>query len=1073
MNNWYARFPIRLKNAIYFVAGNDLFKLEDEQTKPHLCLPCNGELFSLFPSENEEKIACISTEDGGPDIYIFDAITSTFERLTFFENKVKIIQFNSKSITFISNNAGAFRHDSIVYEYNFDSKQFCDKKLSQINSLDSDEKDSVFQKYGYGYSNWKGYKGGTAGQLWINEKRLITLDGNCLQPQIIGDRVYFLYDNGENGNVFSCTKQGDDLQQHTFHDKFQVQDLIKTNKKLLYTTGGEIGIFDTESKQDTILKLTGNMPHPDSRNFVPCPQKFMTAIDSDGIDLTVAVRGIVFKKGVFSGGLQKLTPDLRYRISGILNDKRIFAIKEPPTCKLVIFSNTNIENVSSEIKEITLPESKIGMAKPSPMKNFIAYSTHKHELHLVDYENGTVEIIFTAKYPLHTFDWSSNGEFLVYSAPLGLHQSQIRIYNTTTKTHHDLTDGSGYDCAPTFDPNGQFIAFISNRNTRCDYDPIKFDMNFLENNCIYAIPLQKDLNLLTPWKHIEKDENEKSDASTDSSAEKSTTTESDKSKTEEADDEKIVIIDFDNISKRIVVLPCERRNYQEIYAINDGKILLVSDNSGTEKKRMQPSELIETFCMKTLAQDLVFKGVSLVNLSYNKEHYIILDDEKFKILKAGEKGEETGYKKNSVFDPNDFRYSINQKQEWHQVMHEVWWLIREFFWSDKLSEIKWEKIWEKYEPYINNIRTREELDDLINEIQGEVGTSHAFILSSPTDDDLEPRGYLGFDTEYDNEEKKYRITQILPSNFSGNIINPILGANCDIKIGDFLLAIDKTKLDAHINTPEMMLQRKANTWITLEIESHIQKTTEDSENKEKIEKTIRSVDLMALSSDTMMRYRQWVEKNREYVHKISNNKAGYIHIPDMQKRGFQEFFTSYLKEYSKEVLIIDVRNNNGGNISSVILDQLQKKKLGLDIMRHGEITELPIESSNGSYILLVNAHTASDGEIFSHSFKLLNLGKIIGERTWGGVVGIMPRYHLIDGTLTSQPESATWFSDIQFSLENKGVIPDIEIINSHMAPCTPENDNQLNAAIEESLKFNIEKFEIIAQKSAHPIRSID
>jgi len=101
------------------------------------------------------------------------------------------------------------------------------------------------------------------------------------------------------------------------------------------------------------------------------------------------------------------------------------------------------------------------------------------------------------------------------------------------------------------------------------------------------------------------------------------------------------------------------------------------------------------------------------------------------------------------------------------------------------------------------------------------------------------------------------------------------------------------------------------------------------------------------------------------------------------------------------------------------------------------------------------------------------LGKIIGERTWGGVVGIMPRYHLIDGTLTSQPESATWFSDIQFSLENKGVIPDIEIINSHMVSCTTENDNQLNAAIKESLKFNIEKFEIIAQKSAHPIRSID
>ena len=166
--------------------------------------------------------------------------------------------------------------------------------------------------------------------------------------------------------------------------------------------------------------------------------------------------------------------------------------------------------------------------------------------------------------------------------------------------------------------------------------------------------------------------------------------------------------------------------------------------------------------------------------------------------------------------------------------------------------------------------------------------------------------------------------------------------------------------------------------------------------------------------------------------------------------GFAQFHRYFLTELDYDGLIVDVRFNGGGHVSSLILSKLARKRIGYDLTRWMGQEPYPRDSVAGPMIALTNENAGSDGDIFSHSFKLMGLGKLIGRRTWGGVIGIWPRNALVDGTLTTQPEFSFWFKDVGWGVENYGTDVDIEV------EITPKDfakgiDSQLNRGIKEIL----------------------
>ncbi|MCK4978791.1 MAG: PDZ domain-containing protein, partial [Candidatus Delongbacteria bacterium] len=278
-----------------------------------------------------------------------------------------------------------------------------------------------------------------------------------------------------------------------------------------------------------------------------------------------------------------------------------------------------------------------------------------------------------------------------------------------------------------------------------------------------------------------------------------------------------------------------------------------------------------------------------------------------------------------------------------------------------------------------------------------------------------PMGKLGCSYKLSKDGKFYTIENILYGDASSkNECSPLLRPGVNIENGDHLIAVNGTKVNRKTH-PRELLVNFPNQDITLTVVKKGKKTKKD-------------IVVNTLAFEMFLMYRNWVETNRAYVHKKSKGKTGYIHIPDMGNHGFSEFHRLYLSECQYDSMVVDVRYNGGGYVSQLLLEKLNRKVIAYDTIRWSKEAEsYPSHAVEGPMVALTNELAGSDGDIFSHSFKMMKMGKLVGKRTWGGVIGINGQYSLADGSGTTQPEYSFWFKDVQWGVENYGTDPDIDI----------------------------------------------
>ena len=213
----------------------------------------------------------------------------------------------------------------------------------------------------------------------------------------------------------------------------------------------------------------------------------------------------------------------------------------------------------------------------------------------------------------------------------------------------------------------------------------------------------------------------------------------------------------------------------------------------------------------------------------------------------------------------------------------------------------------------------------------------------------------------------------------------------------------------------------------------------------------REVLVTLLADETPARYREWVESNRAWVHTQSGGKVGYLHLPDMMSAGFAEFHRYFAAESDRDGLVVDLRYNRGGHVSQLLLEKVARRRVAWNQMRWGQPEPYPEAAAAGPVVALANEHAGSDGDIFSHNFKLMGIGPLVGTRTWGGVIGIWPRHTLVDGSTTTQPEYAFWFKDVGWGVENHGTDPTIEVDNAPQDGAAGR-DRQLEVALATALE---------------------
>jgi len=414
-------------------------------------------------------------------------------------------------------------------------------------------------------------------------------------------------------------------------------------------------------------------------------------------------------------------------------------------------------------------------------------------------------------------------------------------------------------------------------------------------------------------------------------------------------------------------------------------------------------------------------------------------------------------RKDGWIDSTRLRLRIDPLAEWRQMYREAWVLQREHFWRSDMNKIEWTKVYTRYWPLLERVKTRAELSDLLWEMQGELGTSHCYefggdYVKSPP---YYAVGYLGGEFSFDARKKMMKITRLFKGDsWIKNGSSPLTAAGVSLKVGDEIYAVNKQEISSYGSFFEL-LENKAGHKVELKV-----KRVASSSRKAKTKDGFDYVIVTVARSHGVALYREWVESNKEYVHKKSAGRVGYVHIPDMGPYGYAEFYRHYIAESRFDALIVDVRYNGGGHVSQHLLKVLAQRVLGFDVARYHGLTKYPNYAINGPIVALTNEMAGSDGDIFSHSFKMMKLGPLIGKRTWGGVIGINGQYSLRDGTITTQPEFSTWFQDVEWNVENYGTDPDIEV------DYTPEDyrqgsDPQLDRAL-----LEIEK----ALKKAPPLK---
>lgn len=1063
LNGYYQR-PTICGDLLVFLFEDDLW-LKDLSGKSPLAsrLTSNpGRASDPFLSPDGRFLAYTSLDEGHPEIYVTELDEMEPRRLTYLGEDTRCVGWSrdGKHILFTTSAGCPFNRIFQLAQVSPQGGPPEPLNLGPAAHISySPEKGRVIGRHTWDPARWKRYRGGTAGQLWIDKsengqfKRLEVVDGNLTRPLWVGDRLYFGSDHEGICNLFSCLPDGGDLQKHTDHQDFYLRYPNTDGKHLVYQCGGDIWLFDPKtSKTKKIAIEVHTQRQRLARRFV-AGNRFLQGygLNPDGSHTAVVSRGKPYVFAHWEGAVKQLgEPDgVRYRLLQWGPTGLFHVNDQSGEEEIGIFLST--ENQRHPEKYVSLTSgSDIGRVLDlglSPCGKRLWFTNHRHQLFALELNKTWLDYHTSEKKsskkeagpPLPTLievaedrfqriqeaAFSPDSQWLAFALSATRQDSRICLWNWEKQETTPVTTVPFQDWSPDFDPEGRFLYFLSCR----DFDPVKdnlfWEYSFPTACRPYLVTLQND----QPDPFLDRPRAPGADPPDWPSPYLETEAEKSKKKKGKKDVPKHLRVDLEGIQNRVRVFPVGEARYFGLLAAK-GKLILghtpVRPTLGKLQKTTGDEAIIEQFDFKSLELSTAFSGVSGFALSLDRSTLIYRTERALRVVKADKlsAGNGRGATRSSGWlDLNKVKVSIKPRAEWHQMLREAWRLMRDHFWDPDMASVDWQQVLTRYTPLLDRLSTRREFSDLLWEFQGELGTSHAYEYGG--DYHVGPyyaQGKLAATLKWDSRAKGYRIQEMADGDpRSEDETSPLRILHHPLEPGDIILAVNGNRV-SEMEPCEKFLVNQADSRVTLKV---LRKTSHRGEGKPEPQE----VEVPALRRETPVRYREWVERNRRFVHETSEGKLGYIHIPNMGADGFAEFHRSYYSEMEKSGLVIDVRYNGGGNVSGLLLEKLSRRKVGFDVQRWGAPIPYPQESLAGPMVALTNEQAGSDGDIFSHAFKLLGLGPLLGKRTWGGTIGIWPRHPLVDGTVTTQPEFAFWFPDVGWGVENYGTDPDEEVEN--------------------------------------------
>jgi tricorn protease len=1099
----YYRFPTIHQDTIVFVCEDDLWSISTGGGIARRLTANLGVTTHPAISPDGNWLAFIGRDEGAAEVYVMPAAGGEATRLTYLGANTRVLGWTPEGdIVFASNSAQPFRVMTLLYKINPQSRASEPLPYGPARSISfGPDGGVVIGRRSQELAYWKRYRGGTSGDLWIDIKgngkfkNLLKLKSNLINPMWLRDRVFFLSDHEGIGNLYSCTTRGTRIQRHTSLEDYYVRDPATDGRRIVYRTGADLYLLDPAKEgEKSHQKIDIDLHSPRtqrSRKFVGTASYLESVeLHPDGHSLAATVRGKPFTFSNWEGAVLRhgQPHGVRYRLPTWLNDGSSLLVvnDEAGEEAFTIFPGT--EPIAPDAAPVRFDELDIGRplnVTVSPHADLVVFSNHRFELMLLNLEEKSLRLLDKSDYGrIIGTDWSPDGKWVAYGFRTSQHTAAIKLCHIETgETHFVTSPRNLFDIGPSFDPQGKYLYFISYRDFDPVYDSVYFDLNFPRGSRPYLVTLQKETP--TPFiphpNHTPDNNNNGNNQATNNSKDQDSDEKSGKEANENdnegQDTTPAITIDLDDIQQRVVAFPVAEGKYARIRGIK-GKVLFTLfpvagslDQDWVSSEKTIGKGSLQVYDLAERKLEIIAGKVNDFEVSRKRSHLVYRSGKNLRVLKAGDKPDSnaSGFsRKSGWIQLTRIRTAIVPQSEWQQMFREAWRLQRDHFWTEDMSQVDWQKVYQRYYPLIERVASRAEFSDLLWEMQGELGTSHAYELGGDYRATAKyDQGFLGADFEYDAEQAGYRVTHIVQGDsWLERFDSPLNRPGVNIRPGDLLVAIDGQRLSPELS-PAQLLVNRARQEVQLSVLPGTPPNEPSGDSEAEAAPALRNVVVKAAAAEQRARYREWVELNRQTVHNATDGRVGYVHIPDMGPIGYAEFHRYYLAESERDGLIVDVRFNGGGHVSQLIVEKLARRRVGYDQPRYGKPEPYPDHSVLGPIVAITNEFAGSDGDIFSHVFKLLKLGPLIGKRTWGGVIGIWPRHSLVDGTITTQPEFSFWFEDVGWSVENYGTDPDIEV-DIKPQDYAKGRDTQLERAVAEVQRLLAENPPVIPQFDNRP-----
>jgi len=892
----------------------------------------------------------------------------------------------------------------------------------------------------FGYHPWKRYRGGWREKIWVGnpdipEYSLVNPSaGNTSSPMWADDgKIYFVSDSTGRSNFWSMTPDGSNLTQVTNYNKYDVRWPSLDSDRIIFQYGMDIVIHHIRSGEQIIPDIYVPSDLYVSRTKFINPEKYLTSwsLSEKGLRLLVAARGEIFTLPVKASGLIR-----QWTYSSGTREKHPVFIPESDGAVLTIsdhFGEDQLVRLEKSGGDFSLIENSPNVGwklRPeiSPDGKMCAFSDHTFTLFIINMSNGKKYSVDNSGWEIVDYSWSPDSRYLAYTTENDNLLLSIHIFDTKTKDSHLISDVRFSTYSPAWDPKGRYLYCVTDRNFNAyqDYNRGLFYFDNLGTLALYRLSYESVSPFAARGDESQTDNKEPHDKDFDK-----------KKDEDDSDDAAPIIIDFVGLDQRMEPIPVRAGNYSQLTA-TDNKLLYIRSerggiNGGREQKDYQGPFLMQYNFSKRETSNIATK-VNGYTVSFDLSTIVVRSEKKW--YWGDPEAENLQYNDDHRINTDDWSLEVTPREEWPQILHEAWRLQRDFFYDAGMHGVDWEDILAMYEPMLDRITTRDDLKDLIREIQSELQAGHAYIGNG---DQPYPKttsvGFLGADLIPDHKSEYYRIAGVLnpePGTKDGS--SPLLQTDANFLDGTYLLAVNGRQTNSGLNILRLF-QDTAGKEIALQI------------NEKPTLKGSREIIVKTLPSEYRLRYLNWVKQNREYVLEKSGGKIGYVHLPNMGGNGLSQIGRDYYSQRTMPALIIDDRFNGGGNIAEYFLKILESDVWAFQQWRRGTIDLKPHGGYFGHVSVLCNEETFSDGETFAEAVKLLDIGKLFGERTWGGWIWISARHRLMDNAFISEPEFGGWGLDGKWLIEGHGVEPD-EIVVNDPASEILGIDNQLDAAIE-------------------------